>query len=358
MANERKDYYSILGITEEEKKLTGDEFEKVLKKKFRTLSLKYHPDKNPGDKEAEAKFKDIAEAYDVLHNKREEYDNPMSNFQFNGFTNMEDIFGGFDPFSSIFGGFGGRPQQAQVPKGQDIRITFAATLEEIYSGEKKKIRYNRYTICKKCNGTGKTSETTVKKCPSCGGTGRMYTANGFMQMMQTCPHCGGSGTITKNPCPDCNGIGLAIESTEVEFTIPKGIMAGGYITLEGMGSAPPHGNGKNGDLYIVIQEKGGSPFERAGDNLHLTVDVNVIDAMVGAKKAIRTMNGTNISITIPKCSKNGDMFKVKGHGMPVMGSSLYGDLIVRLNVVMPHELTDEEIEILKNLKTKTNFIKL
>ena len=209
---ERNDYYKILGITDEEKALKGEEFERVLKKKFRQLSLKYHPDRNPNDKDAEAKFKEVAEAYEVLHTKREEYDNPMSDFKFTGFGDMSDIFssfGGFNPFGDIFGGMGGqKQQQPKKPRGTNLQIHLSVTLEEIFNGVSKKVKYKRFMLCEHCGGSGKTTRTVEKVCPTCNGTGFTYKLNGFMQMGMTCPQCGGNGHIIEHPCDKCNGIGL------------------------------------------------------------------------------------------------------------------------------------------------------
>ena len=195
--DERKDYYKILGVSDEEKKLHGEEFNKIVKKKFRTLSLKFHPDRNQGDKKAEEKFKDIAEAYEVLSDekKREEYDNPTSNFVFNGSgfdaMDIDAFFRGFgNPFND-FGDLFGNRGEPKVKKGDGIRIKIALTLEEILNGCKKKIKYKRREVCPNCNGSGLTENSKKKTCKTCGGTGTIYSSNGFMSMHQTCPTCGG-----------------------------------------------------------------------------------------------------------------------------------------------------------------------
>ena len=356
MSSERKDYYKILGISDSEKELTGDEFEKVLKSKFRKLSLKYHPDKNPGDKDAEAKFKDIAEAYDVLHNKREEYDNPSSGFKFEGFTDFNDIFGGFSPFSDIFSSMGMGGERKKEPRGSNLRIEFAISLEESYNGVKKREKYSRYVTCESCGGSGKTAETKEKPCTVCGGTGFVYQSNGFMQMGSTCRHCGGTGKIIENPCKKCNGHGLTLKSTEVEFTVPRGVATGSSIRLPGLGNMAPHGKGESGDLYIVFVIKRHPVFYMEGNNLVCTCKVNVLDAITGCKKEIMTISGKKLSVMIPRGTSDGDKLKINGHGMPLQGGG-YGSLIIIVNVVMPRELTDEEVELIEVLKTKPNFNK-
>ena len=214
---ERKDYYKILGITDAEKKLQGNDFVDVVKTKYRKLALKLHPDKQQGksDKErseAEEKFKEVSEAYDVLSDqqKRQEYDNPMSGF--GGFGG----FGGFDPFDMMSEfGFGSR-NRGPI-KGQNMRIKINVSLLELYNGVTRKIKYNRNGICKKCGGSGKTSNTRVEKCPHCNGTGQFVTRNGFVQTITTCPNCGGKGTWLVNPCTECHGNGLSVEEVELEI---------------------------------------------------------------------------------------------------------------------------------------------
>lgn len=354
MATERKDYYKILGISDSEKELKGEEFEKVLKQKFRKLSLKYHPDKNPGNKEAEAKFKDIAEAYDVLHNKREEYDNPMSGFKFEGFSDLNDIFGGFNPFADIFSDLSGMRQQAKRPRGSDLRIQLSVTLEDIFNGASKKIKYKRYVKCDSCGGSGKTTNTKEKKCNYCNGAGMTYTNNGFMMMGTTCPHCGGTGKLVENPCTKCNGHGVVMKDTEVEFTIQKNAENGTSIRLAGMGNMPAHGDGDAGDLYIILLVAQHKTFSRNGNSLAYLCTVKVLDAITGCNVDVPTIEGKKLSVTIPQGTSDGDRLKVNGYGMD-NGSGMRGPLFIIVKLDVPKSINEEERKLIEELKTKPNF---
>ena len=353
---DRKDYYKILGITEEEKKLTGDEFEDVLKKKFRKLSLKYHPDRNPNNKEAEAKFKDVAEAYDVLKNKRAEYDNPATNFDFSGFGNfnMDDIFGGFNPFGDMFGGGGHRHQQ-RVVKGTGVRLTFNLTLEEMYHGVTKKVKYRKFVPCLNCGGSGKTKDSVERTCKTCGGTGQVFQTNGFMQMVQTCPTCGGKGKTLENPCPKCGGHGIVNDMFEAEIRIDKGAAQGMAFTFEGLGNTPPHGNGINGDLFVQVVGAKHPRFERDGNDLVTNIEVGVIDAMLGCDVVVETIDGKKLSAKIPQGSEDGYRLRFKGYGMPIYGTNQYGNMIGVLKIKLPKKLNDDERKKLEELKTSDNF---
>lgn len=355
---ERNDYYKILGITDEEKALKGEEFERVLKKKFRQLSLKYHPDRNPNDKDAEAKFKEVAEAYEVLHTKREEYDNPMSDFKFTGFGDMSDIFssfGGFNPFGDIFGGMGGqKQQQPKKPRGTNLQIHLPVTLEDIFNGVSKKVKYKRFMLCEHCGGSGKTTRTVEKVCPTCNGTGFTYRLNGFMQMGMTCPQCGGNGHIIEHPCDKCNGIGLIQKNSAVEFTIPKYATDRTVITLTGQGNMPPHGNGDNGDLFVMLAEAKHSLFTRDGSDLIYECKVKVLDALTGCKVDVPTIDGKMLSLTIPQGSEDGDRLKVKCYGMYATENGR-GNMIVKVSIAMPKSLTEEEVKLIEELKAKQNF---
>ena len=246
------DYYSLLGITDEERKLPKDEFLKVLKKKYRELCIKYHPDKNPGDKSAEEKFKDAAEAYEVLgdEKKRAEYDNPASNFDFRasggpdfGGMGMEDILRHFNMGGMGFDFDFGRPKERNT-KGTSIRIPMKLTLEEMYSGVTKKVKYKRFEPCDHCGGSGMTSESKKKVCRSCGGSGTVFGGNSFMAMTQTCPTCGGQGYIIEKPCSHCHGHGIVQKVTdETEIKLNKGLLDGMNVILGGKGNFPPHGKG-------------------------------------------------------------------------------------------------------------------
>ena len=353
---ERKDYYKILGVTDEEKKLTGDAFVKAIKPKYRKICLANHPDKNPGNKEAEERFKDAAEAYEVLSNKekRAEYDNPMSNFRFSGSSNMEDILRhfsssfGFNPFHDF--GFG----QNTVQKGSSIRGTVTFTLEDVLNGFTKKVKFKKQVRCQNCHGTGKTSQTIEEACPHCHGLGMIRQSNGWMTMEQTCPHCGGTGKVIKNPCPSCGGSGLETQIVEESFTFPKGAISGLTVELKGRGHETATPNGINGDVYITLQEAPHQIFRRDGNDLLLDVNVGVLDAITGCKKKVKTLSGKTIEITIPQGSDEYNEIYVTGEGLPQYNSNIVGDLVCKLHIVMPKSLTDKQKKLINNLKKTFN----
>lgn len=359
---ERKDYYKILGITEEEKKLPFNEFQKVLKKKHRKLVIQLHPDKN-GDKsesekkELEEKFKEVAEAYEILSNeqKKNEYDNPTQGFDFSNFGG----FNGdpFDMFSDFFQdrGFGNRRQAPQ--RGQSIRLNVKLTLEEIYQGCHKKLKYNRLDVCSNCGGSGKTKDTVEEDCPHCGGTGMLLQVNGNVQMMQTCPHCHGKGKTLKNPCPNCNGSGLEVKSHEVEIDIPKGIPSNSQLTLKGHGSASPNGNqGGYGDLIVVLTEMPHDTFQRRDNDVACVCQVPIIDAILGCVQEVTTIDGGKLQVKVKQGTEDGTMLKVQGRGFPLFqNEGVRGDMYVIVKHKIPKNLTEEEKNTLLSLKNNVNF---
>lgn len=359
MAN-NKDYYKILGITDEEKKLQGDEFEKVLKKKYRKIAVEKHPDRNPGNKKAEEEFKAAAEAYSVLSDasKRAQYDNPMTggmnfnaDFNFNNF-NFDDIFSSFG-FGNPFGA------HAQViQKGASVRLRMPLSLKEMYNGVKKKIKYHRNNKCDNCDGSGTTKDSHVERCSHCGGTGKLFSQNGIFQQITTCPHCGGSGKVTVNPCPNCMGNGVVDTQQEVEIDIPKGAFQGMQLTLHGFGHAPLKMNGQFGDLIIDIVDKNeNEKFVRDGHNLEMTIEVPVLDALLGCEVTIETINGKKLKARIPSCTEDGYTMKFAGYGMPKYGENGFGDLYAEVIVKMPKKINDKEKKLLEELKTMDNFDK-
>lgn len=355
-----KDYYNILGITDEEKKLNGEEFEKALKKKYRSICLKYHPDKNPGNKEAEEKFKEAAEAYSVLSdvNKRAEYDNPMtggmnfnSGFNFNDF-NIDEILNSFG-----FGSMGGFRHSANVVyKGSSIKLKMRLSLKEMYYGVKKKIKYHRNNQCEECNGKGTTKDSKVEKCKHCGGTGKLYSSNGFFQQITTCHYCGGSGTITTNPCHKCGGNGVVDSIQEVEIEIPKGAFQGMQLTIHGYGHAPKNMKGQFGDLIVDLFDSGeNEKYQRDGNNLIANIQVPVIDAILGCDSTVETINGKKLKIKIPSGTEDGYTMRLAGYGMPIYGTKEFGDLYCVVKLKMPKKIGIEERKILEDLKNKEPF---
>ena len=370
--SERKDYYKILGVTDEEKKLTGEEFNKVLKPKFRSLALSLHPDRQQGKsdeekKAAEEKFKEVSEAYEVLSDekKRAEYDNPASNFQFSGFDDDADFhdfirrhfsdFGsmggfGFDPFNMGFG----EMNEPQVVKGNSIRVKIALSLEEVYSGVKKKIRYKRREICDNCGGSGLTKDSKKVKCKTCGGNGMVIQSNGIMTIQRTCPTCGGKGYYVDHPCGKCNGLGVIIGDFETDITINKGILPGSEITFPNLGHAAPHGNGVNGDLIVFIYEKPHEKFQRDGYDLYFRLNVPVLDAIMGCDVTVDTIDGKTLAVKIPQGSNEGDHLRIVGHGLPYPNGG-YGNMVGVVTLIMPSGLNKNEIELINKLRKEEHF---
>ena len=361
----KKDYYKILGITDEEKKLQGDEFEKVLKKKYRAMALKLHPDKQQGKsdtekKEAEDKFKEASEAYDTLLNKREEYDNPASNFEFNmggpnfGGMGMDDILRHFG-FGGMDFGFGNSNRGQQQRKGGNIRINMNFTLKDMYEGVTKKIKYNKFDICDKCGGSGKTSKTKEKVCKTCGGSGYVFSQNGFMSMQRTCPTCGGVGKHIENPCPHCGGHGIVQKRVTEEIKIDKGAIDGMHLVMSGKGNMPPHGNGVCGDLIISIHGVNDDKFEAIGNDLYFPINLNVVDAMLGSSLSIDTVDGKKLEAKIPIGTNDGHKLRFRGYGIPKYGTNQSGDIIGVVKINMPKTINEKERKILTQLKEQEHF---
>jgi len=351
-----------------DKKATPEE----LKKAYRKLALQYHPDRNPGDKEAEEKFKEAAEAYDVLSNpdKKARYDQfgmaGMDGAYGQGGMNMNDIFsqfgsifgdlfgGGFRTGFSGFGGGGGGARR--VLRGTDLRIKVKLTLEEIDHGCEKKIKVNKYVPCKTCHGSGsKDGKTEV--CPHCHGTGVVTetkrTILGMMQTQSACPQCGGEGRIVKDKCPDCHGDGIVKSDEILTINIPAGVQDGMQLAMQGKGNAGPRG-GIAGDLIVLIEELEHDTFERQDANLYYNAFITYADAALGASVEIPTLNG-KVKIKIDPGTPSGRVVRLRGKGLPVMNGYGRGDLLVSLNVWVPKELTREEKKMLEDLQKHPNF---
>lgn len=353
---ERKDYYKILGITDDEKKLTGDAFVKTIKPKYKKLALKYHPDRNHNNKEAEYKFKEAAEAFEVLSDekKRNEYDNPMSSFSFNGGgMDMDDIIKHFHShfgFDDFFGG-----NQRTVQKGATIRGSVTFTLEDVLNGTNKTIRYTKQKVCHTCNGTGKDEHSRVETCPHCHGTGRILRGNSFMSIQETCSICHGQGHVVINPCRTCGGTGVEPEIVEKSFNLPKGIQDGMSFIISNDGNEIPGTGNIPGDVVVVLRELPHEKFTRDGNNLHMKININVIDAILGGKQTITTLSGKKVDITIPKGSEENTKIIVSGHGLPQSQSTYVGDLICSVHIQIPKNLNDKEIKALEKLKKLSGF---
>ena len=366
---EKRDYYEVLGV---EKNADAD----AIKKAYRKAAIKFHPDKNPGDKEAEEKFKEAAEAYDVLSNedKRARYDRfghagmngpgggpgGFGGFGGAGGFSMDDIFEQFgDIFGGTFGGFGGgrgRGRQ-RVNRGSDVRITVRLTLKEIAEGVTKKLKLNKVVACEKCGGTGAKDKSAFTTCSQCGGSGYVITVqNSFFGRMQTqsvCPTCQGEGRVIKDKCTHCGGEGTERGDKVVEVKIPAGVAEGMALTLQGMGNAARHG-GVNGDLIVVIKEEEHPDFERQGNNLVHNLNISVTTAILGGDAEVPTIDG-RVRISIEPGTQSGKVMRLRGKGLPDVNGRGRGDIIVVVDVVIPTTLTKEERKLVEELSEQPNF---
>ena len=367
----KRDYYEVLGV---DKSASAEE----IKKAYRKMAIKYHPDKNPGDKEAEEKFKEAAEAYSVLSDadKKARYDQfghagvEGSGPDFSGgFGNLNDIlndlfggaFGGsFGGFSGFGGGFGGQRGQRQqrVYRGRDIRVRVKLTLEEIAKGVEKEISIEKNVPCSECGGKGAKNSSDIKTCPACQGSGQVQrVVNSFLGQTvtySTCQQCGGEGKIISNPCRSCNGTGLVRKRETIKVKIPAGVESGMQLTLQGEGHAAKN-NGINGDLLVVIEEHEHANLKREGNNLYYTKVISVVDAMLGAEVSIPCLDG-DYKIKVDAGTQSGEVVRLRGRGLPsVNGYGGTGDLYVKIAVWIPKRLSKEEKEIIESLRNKESF---
>ncbi|HWB03465.1 MAG TPA: molecular chaperone DnaJ [Verrucomicrobiales bacterium] len=353
----KRDYYEVLGV---ERSVTPDD----LKKAYRKLAVKYHPDKNPGDKAAEEKFKELGEAYDVLSDdqKRAAYDRyGHSAFQAGaggggggrgGFHDPFDIFrevfggagGGGSIFEEFFGG-GRQRDRSGAARGSDLRYDLEISLEEAARGVEKQVELERAHVCEKCHGSGSSKPGGVKSCPTCGGAGQVITTRGFFQVQQPCSDCGGSGQIISNPCPDCRGQGRVEKSGLIKLRIPAGVPEGSRLRSGGNGDAGLRG-GPAGDLYVVIHIKRHEVFEREDDNLFCEIPVSFSKATLGGEVMVPTLDG-KAALKIPAGTQSATVFRLRSKGMPRLNTSSKGDLMVRVQVEVPTNLNAEQKEKLK-----------
>ena len=370
---DKKDYYAILGFTEDEKKLQGEEFKKVLKKKFKKKAIEFHPDRFSDEKEkkdAEAKFKEINEANEILSDdkKRAEYDSP-SPFKGNGFAGfngfggdmgMDDIISqfrnhnGFNPFNRS------NAKNNAPKKGTSLQGNIPLTLEEMFSGIKKTIKINVLRPCNTCKGSGLGANGHIGSCDECGGVGQVYKTikQGYTTMSQifTCSSCRGTGKKVVNPCTKCGGNGVERVAEEIEIDFPKGCAEGMQLTLNGKGNSPIRSEGINGDLIINIIEQPHDTFRRIDNNLLFQININVLDAILGCTKKVVTIDGKELEYNVPQGVEDGFKMRFKGYGMPsVNNNNERGDMYGIVAISMPKSLTDEEKNILNSLKDKPHF---
>ena len=364
----KRDYYEVLGVI---KSASAEE----IKKAYRKLALKHHPDRNKDDKAAEEKFKEASEAYHVLSDKkrRTNYDQfghaafegvggrgGFSNFDFSSV--FSDIFGS-DPFDDFFEGFGGtkrrRRRRSSDYRGADLRYDLSISLEDAYNGKKQEINFSSSDKCEKCDGYGIEPGSKPISCSLCGGQGQVRSSQGFFTIQQTCPECAGSGEQISDPCKTCRGIGKKQSKKKIFTNIPKGVDDGTRIRLSGKGEAGIKGAG-SGDLYIFISIKPHSIFQRSEENLFFEFPISLADAALGATVEVPTIDGGKSKVKIPSGTQNEKQFRLKGKGMPMMRNRNYGDLYIRAKTEVPVSLTKEQKNLLAQFKkledTKTNPI--
>ncbi|MGM9806338.1 MAG: molecular chaperone DnaJ [Candidatus Aphodosoma sp.] len=361
----KRDYYEILGV---QKGASDDE----IKKAYRKKAIQYHPDKNPGDKEAEEKFKEAAEAYEVLSNadKRARYDqfghaglDGQAGFGGGG-MNMEDIFaqfgnifgGRFGGFGSGFSGFGGGQQTTN--RGSDLRVRVKLTLKDIATGCEKKIKVRKAVECTHCNGSGAKDSHSTKTCPHCNGTGFVTrvqrTILGSMQTRSACPHCGGEGRIITDKCPHCNGEGIEMKEEIITINIPAGVSEGMQLSMRGKGNAARHG-GIPGDLLVVIEEEAHPELMRDQNNLIYNTLLDLPTAVLGGTIEIPTIDG-KVKIKIDAGTQPGKILRLRGKGLPDVNHYGTGDLLVNLGVYIPEHLSSDERKVFERLGESKNIM--
>lgn len=374
----KRDYYEILGV---EKTATTEE----IKKAYRKVALKFHPDRNQGDKAAEEKFKEAAEAYEVLGDaqKKAQYDQfghagmngggYGGGYGGGGHMNMEDIFrnfgdifgggaqgggGGFDPFETFFGGgSGGRQTRTRGKRGTNLRIKVKLTLKEVADGVRKSIKVKKHVQCGTCNGSGAKDASSVGKCTVCGGNGVMRkttnTILGQMQTTSTCYACNGSGQQITKKCVTCNGLGVVYGEENLTIDIPAGVQEGMQLSMGGKGNAGEQG-GPAGDLIILIEIENHPDLEVDGQNIIYNLHINFIDAVLGASVEVPTIEG-KAKFKVPPGTQAGKIFKLSGKGLPAINAYGKGDQLILVNVYTPTEISAEEKKILEKLRESPNF---
>ena len=364
----KRDYYEVLGV---DKKASEDE----IKKAYRKIAIKYHPDRNPGDKTAEEKFKEAAEAYSVLSDKqkRQQYDQfgfdgPNMGGGFGGFGaggfSMDDIFSMFGDVFGGRGGFGGFSgfgggQRAQY-HGTDLRLKVRLTLQEISTGVTKKFKVRKDIVCSECNGSGAQNGSGSETCPTCHGQGyTVRTVRSILGMMQTqseCPTCHGEGTVIKNKCPHCSGQGIVKGEEVVEINIPAGVAEGMVVNVPGKGNAAPH-NGVPGNIQVYVEEEPNDTFVRDGQDIIYNLLLDFPTAALGGEVDIPTIEGTKVKIKIEPGTQPGKTLRLRGKGLPAVQGygSGRGDLVVQVSVYVAKTLDRHERQVLEELRESDNF---
>lgn len=360
----KRDYYEVLGVP---KGASKDD----IKKAYRKLAVKYHPDRNPEDSKAEELFKEASEAYEVLSDdkKRQAYDQ----FGFAGvegmggggggaqdfssaFRDFEDIFGDFgDIFGSFFGGGGGGggrrrgSSRTSAQRGADLRYNLDISFKDAVFGTKVEISYERHVTCPSCGGNGAETGSGRKVCPTCGGSGQVRRSSGFFSIASPCPTCNGEGYIIENPCDMCKGNGVISKPQKLKVTIPPGIESGKRINIPGQGDAGPNG-GPAGDLFVYVRVKPHEYFERHGNDIYCVIPITFTQAALGAEIMVPTLEGKKVKVKVPSGTQNGKILRLKNEGVPHLhNSNRRGDLYIKVRVEVPKKMSSRGKELLKEL---------
>ncbi|HEX5599300.1 MAG TPA: molecular chaperone DnaJ [Hyphomicrobiaceae bacterium] len=352
----KRDYYEVLGVSR-------NATEQELKAAFRRLAKECHPDFNPGDKDAERRFKEIAEAYETLRDpqKRAAYDQ-FGHAAFDG--SARGPAGGFGPdfaasmsdiFDDLFGEFmgGRRRNRSGRERGADLRYNLEITLKEAYTGKTAQIRVPSSVSCDKCSGTGAKPGTRPTSCPTCGGYGKVRASQGFFTIERTCPSCHGRGEVIEDPCPNCSGSGRVMRERTLSVNIPAGVEDGTRIRLAGEGEAGLRG-GPPGDLYIFLSIKPHEFFQRDGADIFCVVPISMVTAALGGQIEVPTVDGSVTRVKIPEGTESGKQFRLKGKGMPVLRSKTYGDMYIQVRVETPKNLTKRQRELLEEFERESH----
>ena len=345
-----KDFYEILGV---QKNASDDE----IKKSYRKLAMKYHPDRNKDNKEAERKFKETAAAYEILKDpeKRSAYDqyghDAFRQGGMGGGQGFGDFAGGFsDIFEEFFGGgFGGSPRQRSPQRGNDLRYNMSVSLQEAFNGKKSQIRIPSYDGCDLCSATGSADKSGPSTCSTCGGHGKVRSTQGFFSIERPCPTCGGEGSSIKNPCLKCSGTGQVKKQKTISVTIPAGVDTGTRIRISGEGEPGQKGAG-NGDLYIFVEVQKDKLFEREEENIFCEIPISITTAILGGEVEVPTIDGKKARLNIPSGTQSETQFRLKGKGMSVLRQTRRGDMYVEATVEIPVNLNSTQKTILQEFE--------